>query len=214
MFGSFEGSPSVSFIFCLIKVFPYMEPQPDFMALKWHNRLFLAWLLVSADQLAEEERVIPNFKYKQECGQTRSAEGSSFGLHVEAAKKAWSICVCFHPPTLLLSRVSVQSPGRDKGGDVEMNGNAASVAETHTHTQSLFVMSLVEKLLPAALIWSWLYRGDPADCLFFISDFCGFCTKFKPKVNLNLRIYSQRHRCAVDSSWCDFGSNFPPSGIH
>lgn len=56
------------------------------------------------------------------------------------------------PPTLLLSRVSVQSPGRDKGGDVEMNGNAASVAETHTHTQSLFVMSLVEKLLPAALI--------------------------------------------------------------
>lgn len=91
-----------------------------------------------------------------------------FGLHVEAAvrwwnkrEKAWSICVCFHPPTLLLSRVSVQSPGRDKGGDFEMNGNAASVAETHTHTQSLFVMSLVEKLLPAALIWSWLYRGDP-----------------------------------------------------
>lgn len=58
MFGSFEGSPSVSFIFCLIKVSPYMEPQPDFMALKWHNQLFLDWLLVSADQLTEEESVI------------------------------------------------------------------------------------------------------------------------------------------------------------
>lgn len=50
------------FVLCLMKVFPYMEPQPDFMALKWHNRLFLDRLLVSADQLTEEESVIPNFK--------------------------------------------------------------------------------------------------------------------------------------------------------
>lgn len=145
MFGSFEGSPSVSFIFCLIKVFPYMEPQPDFMALKWHNRLFLAWLLVSADQLAEEERVIPNFKYKQECGQTRSAEGSFFWPSCRGSSKMMKqkgeslihLCLLSPPDTpAVTGQCSVTRQGqRRRCWDEWKCGECGR--NTHTHSISL-----------------------------------------------------------------------------
>lgn len=54
-----------------------------------------------------------------------------FRQHSEAGNKSLIHLGLLHPPTLLLSRVSVQSPIRDKSEDVWINGNAADVAETH-----------------------------------------------------------------------------------
>lgn len=71
----------------------------------------------------EEERVIPHFEFKnQENDQTWSAEGFLGGAIKEQRGRepdpSVSAVTLPHPPTLLLSRVSVQSAAGDKRGDV------------------------------------------------------------------------------------------------